>query len=166
MEMTGLIPEHSLEGDLSFVWMEKKRDPQTQETVFVPQYWLQAGAYGNTACLIKRFSQTDQLYVDQTYYKLKVNTPYRLRAEIEDHFVRLYINGELHCQYEHLTPHYSGYIGIYSYYSGKEFSDIVIHARGRPQKVDALDVPDLMVLELWVYQILWFGVGGPIRTIN
>lgn len=139
LEFDGEILPGERPGDLSVVW--------TEDDVFEPApHWptrgtisLQVGAFDNLSAGIYRdFAnclQGRSLSIDP-------GRPYQVRAEVDEQAFRLFLDGKLIAEYEQLFSTASGYIAVYSYASGKAFSNLKLFERAVPERISPTAVGD------------------------
>ncbi len=70
-------------------------------------------------------------------FKLERGRDYRVRAEVDGHYLRLLVDGRKLCEYRREFPFTSGYFGIYLFYSGKVVDDVAVFFRGGAELVPA-----------------------------
>lgn len=140
LEFDGEILPGARPGDLSVLW--------TDDDLFSPQpHWpkegtalsLQIAAFDNLHVGIYR--DFERCLAGRSL-SIEVGRRYRIRAEIDEHSLKLFLDGELVAEFEELFPLASGYVAIYSYAPGKAFSNIRLFERGVPERLQPTAVGD------------------------
>jgi tRNA A-37 threonylcarbamoyl transferase component Bud32 len=145
IEFTGRMLAGSRPGDLSVIWTAG--EPVNGGWGLPPDgYVLQLGAYDNTFATILRLDSSGGVehfqQVDVHYCRLDPALPHRIRVEIDGSDLRILVDGAAVCAYRDLLPVTSGYLGLYGYYPGKEFSALRIYSKGLPAQVSPLEIGD------------------------
>jgi hypothetical protein len=140
LEFDGEILAGAPPGDLSVVWTDDDV-LDTDSGISKPKtVWsLQTGAYNNLMIGIYRdWSQC----VAGRPLSLRLGTKYHIRAEISEHSLRLFIDGELVAEYEDPFPLASGYLALFRYGPGKVFSNVKLYERGLPERLAPTAIGD------------------------
>ncbi len=142
LEFEGTMLDGSTPGDLSVIWTEddaihggKASFPKQGSRT----YCFQVGALSNH--LVGIFRDFHQPLSSRSM-RLEPGKTYRIRAEIDESLLRLYLDGELVAEYEERVPLRSGYLALYAYYPGKAFANVRIQQRGLPDHVSPLAIGD------------------------
>jgi hypothetical protein len=140
IEFDGEILEGAPPGDLSVLWSDEDlldggpHWPKSDTSVT-----LQVGAFANLLAGIYRDRNT---CLSGRSLSIEVGRKYRIRAEIQEHALRLLLDGELIVEHEILFPMSSGHVALYSYYPGKAFSNVRVYERGLPERVSPIAIGD------------------------
>ena len=139
IEFDGTILPNSSPGDLSIVYTPDLLDTDNQKT---PRniYYLQHGSQGNQSSTILGPSGR----LDYSINSLAIGTTHKIRADVDGKEMRLYLNDTLICSHEFLFPLTSGYIGIYGFYSHKQFDNIRIYSKELPEITNIIKTGDLL----------------------
>jgi len=114
-----------ISGDLSVILAASKNEPKKLG------YFLQIGGLGNTNAIIqKRGGQESSVE-----FTLEPTRQYKIRAEKEGPNLRLYCDGELLLSSKDIFYIEGGYLGLYTFGSGKKFSNIKIYTKDVPELV-------------------------------
>lgn len=130
-------------GELSVVWMEDSvlsengscRLPLLGERV----YSFRVGAMANHVAGI--FSGLGKPLATRAY-RLHRGRPSRIRVEIDNDELRLYVDDECLAEHKLKAPLGPGRFGLLGTYEGKRFARVRVRARGTPGTVSALAIGD------------------------
>lgn len=100
---------------------------------------FQAGAFDNLYCGITGPRAEGQAI---RYRSLEMGRDYRIRAEIDERRLALFIDGELVCEHTTVLPFASGHFAFYGYHKGKRFSDVRVYAKGVPERLAPTAIGD------------------------
>ncbi len=135
--------------DLSIGWVPGDRPVANASNSFItsPMVLAQVGAYDNSFAQI---TSTNQGQGRQYDYRLEVGRPYRIRVEMEEGLIRMLVDGVEIARHQDAIPSAGGWLMLYAYYPGKQFDDVVIHAKGLPPRLPATALGDAaMRMERW-----------------
>ncbi len=139
IEFEGENLKNSRPGDLSIIFVQDLDEFKTNRT---PRnaYYLQHGGLDNTCSMI----EGPDGRLDFKLLQLKTNIPYQIRGELDGKNLRLYLDGELICSYELLSPLKGGYIGLYAYHDFKAFDNIKIYNKELPELTTITSPVDML----------------------
>ena len=120
--------------DLSVVYTNDIYDPKRS------RYLLQNGAFANSCSMI--LGPKGRL--DYSPNVLENGVRYKVRAEIDGEFIRLFLNDQLICSNQLDFPLSSGYIGVYGYYYDKAFDNIKVFSKNVPEVTGIIETGDLL----------------------
>ncbi len=127
-------------GDLSVVWASRIDQAKPDDSFLSGDYWLmQTGGYSNSASMISRQEVGRLDSVDRV---LEADRRYHIKVEIEGSEFRLLIDGKLECQVREPFPPTRGWIGLYAYYPGKHFDNVVVTVKDLPPTVPSTAIGD------------------------
>jgi hypothetical protein len=127
-------------GDISVFW---RRDlPSDQKEPTRGAFTLQVGAFDGAYSAIRG---TDGGHLASAYFRPEPGRRYRIRAEVDDYRLTLSVDGKVICQWTDAMRFDGGYLGLYTFYSGKAFEDVRIYSRGVAQKVPATAIGDALM---------------------
>jgi hypothetical protein len=139
LEFDGEILPGERAGDLSVAWTEDDVLEPAPHWPFRNSISLQIGAFDNLAAGIYR----DFAYCLQgRSLSVEIGKTYQIRAEVDEHAFRLFLDGKLVAEYDQLFSTPSGYIAIYSYAPGKAISNIRLFERAVPERISPNAVGD------------------------
>ncbi|MBA3936407.1 MAG: protein kinase [Planctomycetes bacterium] len=149
IEFDGRMSSTSPPGDLSIVW--SRDDPDGQRKIGVPDgtqhllIMMQTGAEDNTYAAIVHLP--GGFHATTSPFRLTPDTVYHMRMEIDDGHLSIVVDGRLICEFTDTFPIQSGFVGLYGYYPGKEFSRVRIFSKGVPEKIGVLTIGDSYFLD-------------------
>jgi hypothetical protein len=139
IEYTGEMPLGTLPGDLSLMWISDFATPPGKSPLFNGRTWLQTGTFGNTFSSIQ--GDNNQWWAVSPVV-LEPGRRHRIRAEIVERRMRLLLDGRLIAEHETDLAQTSGFVGIYTFNSGKRLDDVRVYSLGVPQRLPATAVAD------------------------
>nr|MBA2480615.1 protein kinase [Planctomycetota bacterium] len=126
--------------DLSLFWGRQPFPEVLAESLEQPDtYHIQVGAHGGAYSRITAMNRP----VAFSPFKPEIGITYRIRVEIVDARITLYVDGRRLCDYVDPFPFTGGYVCLYAYYPGKAFRNLRIYSRGIPQKLSATALGDI-----------------------
>lgn len=143
IEYTGEMLPGSEPCDLSMSWNEGVGGEDG--TGSARTLGVQVAGWGNSGHII--LLSGNRLPVAYKAEKLVNAKRYRIRVEIEDVRVSLYLDGELKLRHEDVVPFVAGRIGLYAHYPGKAFEDVRIFQKTPPAGISPCAVGDHYLLQ-------------------
>jgi AraC-like DNA-binding protein/tetratricopeptide (TPR) repeat protein len=139
IEFGGLLPGHLPVSDLSIMWIRGTGlDAMLPTTEVAPgTYRMQVGANGSHSGI---YLETHDLA-----YSTFTPTPgtlHRVRAEIRDNRISLFVDGRRICEHIGVFALTGGFVGIYGFFPGVEFRDLRIYSRMPAATVTATAIGD------------------------
>ncbi len=139
LEYTGEVTPGTRLGDLSLVWYENDPFGTDPERISKGKYILQVGGWYNSFSLI---NSTHNAVLAYHPFRLQHGRRYRIRGEVDGHYLRVYVDGRKLCEYRREFPFSSGWFGLYLYYAGKRIDDVRIFSKGGAELVTATRIGD------------------------
>jgi tetratricopeptide (TPR) repeat protein len=140
IECTGRVPSGMEICDLSLRWYPDVTLSVDGATAVAgdPALSFQVGGSDNTWSGI----MDHQGPVVAEPFRLDPARNYRIRAEIDGTRARLLVDGKMVCEYHRELPLPAGHWALYSFYEGKDFSDVTVTSRVSPPEVNPVMVAD------------------------
>ncbi len=140
IEYDATILPNSRACDVSVYWSRGFRRDDTGAISLDHPFGIKIGAFENSFTEI-----TDEPTVgDYSGFRLEVGRTYRVRIEIVDCSIGLWIDGKQTCRYQHPFPLTGGYVSLFAYYPGKAYRHFRIYSLGEPQRLPATALGDLL----------------------
>ena len=154
IEYEGWFAPGSTPGDLSVIWCEDATVFTHPETLKAYQgkpkgYWIQAGSHANNYCLLQ--SWPDGRRLDKSPLRLETDQRHRFRVELDGRLIRMWVDGRLTLQHEAMLPISTGYLGLYGYYTGKQFDRVRVYQKRLAEVAPVIHAADVL-LDRKMYQ--------------
>jgi len=142
IEYTARMEADVRPGDLSVWWCEGSALEQGLglQPYDQPGFFIQAGAYENSWCSLVQVPGSSRLAVANR--QLATGVDHRIRVEIEDTRIRMWVDGAIAIDHAVTFPAISGNIGLYGYFPGKQFDDVRVWQREVPELISPLAIGD------------------------
>lgn len=142
VEFDGVMPADALPCDLSVAWIESDGENDSVEDLqAAKRYLLQAGAFSNSFSMISRKSAC----LSYSDFTLHPGQRYRIRAEVDNKTMRLFVDGRKIMEYKSLFAFRAGRIGFYTYFRGKHFDNVRIYSKTLPERVPVMYAGDTLL---------------------
>jgi hypothetical protein len=159
IEFDGMIAPGTLPCDISLFWYHDvplKRDREKSPRFSGDETWANTadrndllyfsensfqacvGAKDGSCSLIEQSLHA----ISFSYFRPQVGVRYRIRVEIVESTITLFVDGKQLCRYVDDNDITGGYFALYGYYGGKSFDNVRVYNRGLAQKVSGNAVPD------------------------
>jgi hypothetical protein len=140
IEFDGELQAGCRPGDISVIWTEDDLlDGGPRWPTRGTTWSLQIGGFANL--LVGIYRNFEQCVAGRSL-SVAIGRKYRVRAEIDEHKLRLLLDGELLVEHEDVFPLPSGYLALYAYYPGKAFGNVHLYERGFPERIRPTAIGD------------------------